>query len=219
LQRQRLAESQVLDRRARRVLHDDILPQLHAALLALNQPSDFGSLPPAPAILASLTNVHRQISDLLREMPAATSPELMRLGLLGALRRTVADELGNAFDSVTWEVEPETERRAQSLPPVTAEVLFYAAREAVRNAARHGRNGNNALHLRVAALWQGGLKILIEDDGVGLEATSQSQPGSGQGLALHSTMMAVIGGTLAVEGRPEAYTRVSLTLPQSNRDS
>ena len=31
LQRQRLADSQVLDRRARRVLHDDVLPRLHTA--------------------------------------------------------------------------------------------------------------------------------------------------------------------------------------------
>src|SRR4029078_12727880 len=35
LQRQRLAESQVVDRRTRRVLHDDVLPQLHTAMLLL----------------------------------------------------------------------------------------------------------------------------------------------------------------------------------------
>ena len=34
LQRQRLAESQVVDRRSRRVLHDDVLPYLHTAMLA-----------------------------------------------------------------------------------------------------------------------------------------------------------------------------------------
>ena len=37
LQRQQLAESQVVDRRIRRVLHDDVLPQVHATLLALNR--------------------------------------------------------------------------------------------------------------------------------------------------------------------------------------
>jgi signal transduction histidine kinase len=217
LQRQRLAESQVLDRRARRVLHDDTLPRLHAALLTLNQPPDFGSLQRTSEISAALTEVHRQISDLLREMPAATAPEVARLGLFGALRRTVDDELGPAFDSVTWEIEPEAESQAQSLPPVTAEVLFYAAREAIRNAARHGRdsdsNAARALHLRVAAQWQDGLKIVIEDDGVGLETTGQSQRGNGHGMALHSTMLAVVGGTLTLESVPKVYTRVSLTLP------
>src|SRR5439155_25530159 len=35
LQRQRLMESQVVDRRTRRMLHDDVLPRIHAAILAL----------------------------------------------------------------------------------------------------------------------------------------------------------------------------------------
>jgi signal transduction histidine kinase len=210
LQRQRLAESQVLDRRARRVLHDDTLPRLHAALLSMS------SNPANAEAITLLAEVHRQISDLLREMPPATTPEVARLGLIGALRRMVDDELRQDFDAVTWEVEPEAERKAQSLPPVTAEVLFYAAREAIRNAARYGRdskaNESRPLHLRVAALWQDGLKISIEDDGVGLGAADQSKEG-GHGLALHSTMLAVVGGFLALESRPDAFTRVSLTLP------
>jgi len=36
LQRQRLAEGQVIDRRARRALHDEILPRLHTAMLSLD---------------------------------------------------------------------------------------------------------------------------------------------------------------------------------------
>jgi signal transduction histidine kinase len=210
LQRQRLAESQVLDRRARRVLHDDVLPQLHAALLQVSrEPIHADAIP-------LLAEVHRQISDLLREMPPVTTPEVARLGLIGALRRMVDDELRQAFDAVTWEVEPEAERKAQGLPPVTAEVLFYAAREAIRNAARYGRdskaNESRPLHLRVAAQWQDGLKISIEDDGVGLGAADQSKEG-GHGLVLHSTMLAVVGGFLALESRPDAFTRVSLILP------
>src|SRR5690606_36238036 len=69
LQRQRLAESQVLDRRARRVIHDDVLPQLHAALLRL---------PPGPPdgdVRPLLAGIHRQLSDLLRAMPATPPPE------------------------------------------------------------------------------------------------------------------------------------------------
>jgi signal transduction histidine kinase len=206
LQRERLTESQVLDRRARRVLHDDILPQLHTALLKLNsQTTDAETI-------ALFTDVHHQISDLLRDLPTPTAPEAARLGLFTALRHTVNGELGQAFDSVTWDIAPEAENKSQSLPPLTAEVLFYAAREAIRNAARYGRNGNaaNPLNLRLAAVWQEGLKILIEDDGAGFEATQRSSQGSGQGLALHSTLLAVVGGTLSVESIPGAYTRVSL---------
>ena len=39
------------------------------------------------------------------------------------------------------------------------------------------------------------------------------EQGGGNGLALHSTMMAVVGGTLAVESEVGSYTRVILTLP------
>jgi signal transduction histidine kinase len=60
----------------------------------------------------------------------------------------------------------------------------------------------------------GGLEILIEDDGVGLGVEDGVNEGGGQGLALHSTMMAVVGGSLAAESLADAYTRVSLILPR-----
>jgi signal transduction histidine kinase len=217
LQRERLAHSQVLDRHARRVLHDDVLPRLHAALLTLNSGQ-------AGEVAALLTEAHRQIADLLREMPAAAAPEVARWGLVGALRQAVDEELGHAFDEVSWEIEPQAEQEARAIPPLTAEVLFYAAREAIRNAARHGRGEDESrpLRLRVSAAWrdpsagsgQGGLELIIEDDGVGVGQAFSLPEASGQGLALHGTLMAVVGGTLAVESAPSAYTRVVLTLPR-----
>ena len=154
-------------------------------------------------------------------MPATAAPEVARLGLIGALRRTVASELGGAFDGVIWRIEPEAEQAAQSLPALSAEVIFYAAREAIRNAARYGRDGDpvRPLHLTVSVVWRGGLEITVEDDGVGLGVASASAEGSGQGLGLHSTMMAVIGGSLTAESVGGAYTRISLALPQSMWDA
>jgi len=233
LQRRRLAESQVLDRQARRVLHDDVLPRLHAAMLMLGNadrspaaPDERASLesqavePAAPATqyaeaVALLGDIHRQIANLLHAMPAMTAPEVARLGLIGALRQTVASELGSDFDAVAWRIEPEAEHAAQTIPALAAEVLYYAAREALRNAARYGRAGDPArsLHLTVSGLWRGGLVIVVEDDGVGLGTARVSSEGSGQGLGLHSTMMAVIGGTLTAESVDGAHTRISLALP------
>ena len=141
---------------------------------------------------------------------------LFRSGLVGALRQAIDDELGSAFDGVAWQVEPEAEQQAQTIPSLTAEVLFYAAREAIRNAARYGRDTDKALplHLCIGVAWRDGLEITIEDDGVGVDAVQKSSTSSGQGLALHTTMMAVVGGTLAVESAPEKYTRVTLALAQ-----
>ena len=70
LQRERLTESQVLDQRARRVLHDDVLPRLHAAMLTLGAPGDESYTDTVEA----LADAHRQIADLLHEMPTVTAP-------------------------------------------------------------------------------------------------------------------------------------------------
>jgi signal transduction histidine kinase len=222
LGRQRLVESQVLDRRTRRVLHDEVLPRLHTAMLSLSR-AGAETARPSSDVVSSLGDIHRQLSDLLRDVPGAVAPEVEGTGLLGALRQLVDGELAGAFDGVTWQVEPQAEREVDAIPVLSAEVLFYAAREAMRNAARYGRGGDAArpLHLQVGVAWRrpaegaddGGLEILIQDDGVGTGVEDGAGRGGGQGLALHSTMMAVIGGTLAVESAPDRYTRVWLTLP------
>ncbi|MEO8224885.1 MAG: ATP-binding protein, partial [Gammaproteobacteria bacterium] len=189
----------------------DVLPRLHTVMLQLS-----ATPRTPPGTLTLLADVHRQISDLLHAMPPTTAPTVARLGLVGALQRAVDDELGSAFDGVTWQVAPEAVAFASSIPPLTVDVVFYAAREAIRNAARYGRNGDSTrpLHLQVGVAWRNGLEIRIQDDGVGMQTPPPAADGSGHGLALHSTMMAVVGGALATDTLPGHYTRVTLTLPQ-----
>ncbi|MBI5054500.1 MAG: hypothetical protein HZB52_14715 [Chloroflexi bacterium] len=209
LQRQRLAESQVMDRQTRRVLHDDILPNIHAAMLMLNNEKNIAST------ITALTHTHRQISDLLRGVPRAITMDVETLGLIGAMQETMKNELGSAFDSVIWQIDPKAEQRSKGMPPLTAEVLFCAAREAIRNAARYGRGAESAspLNLRIELNGREGLTILIEDDGVGIKSNSTDH--SGHGLSLHHTMMAIVGGSLNVESESAKFTRVILTLPES----
>ncbi len=211
LQRQRLAESQLLDRRTRRVLHDDILPQIHTALIALGGDGT-SAIPNATTLLM---DVHHQVSDLLREMPARSTPAVARMGLIAALHHLLADELPETFDDVVWRVEPKAEQRLQQLPHLTVEVLFYAAREAIRNAARYGRGGrtNQPLHLQIEIADQNGLVVTVRDDGVGLHQAADPLQGSQQGLDIHRTMLAVVGGTLDVTSSPGQYTQVLLRLP------
>lgn len=205
IQRERLAQSQVIDRRTRRMLHDEVLPRLHAAMLML--PPESGE------IVSELGEIHRQIADLLHQSVAA--PEVAQMGLIPALRKSLDGELSGAFDSVSWAVDPAAETDAAEIPVLTAEVLYYAAREAMRNAAIYGRGGHprRPLNLTIEITRGDGLHIRVEDDGVGVEQTHGSPNGSGHGMALHSTMMAVIGGSLTVESVPDQFTRVLLYLP------
>jgi hypothetical protein len=201
IQRQRLAEGSVIDRQTRRVLHDEVLPTLHTAML---------TMPPDQVRTVNLlADTHRQISDLLHDMP--TKVEITSAGLVDALRRTLDGELRGAFDSITWQIGPEVETRIGDVPTLMTEVIYYAAREVIRNAARYGRGNHEALRLYIVITWCDGLQLAIEDDGVGIIAGESH--GNGHGLALHSTMMAVIGGTLTVESASGQYTRVVLSLP------
>jgi signal transduction histidine kinase len=215
IQRERLVGSQVLDRKTRRVLHDEILPTLHADLLALYARSA-GDAETSKA-LADLAQIHRRISQLLIDMPHTSPSEESIRNIAEALRHLMADELKDSFDDVQWEIDPRAELVSENLPPMFIEVWFYAAREAVRNAAKYGRgtDASRPLHLKFSLQATDSLELAIEDDGVGIPSGEGSKSGTGQGLALHGTMMALIGGRLIVERGAAGGTAVRLVLPQT----
>jgi len=211
LQRQRLAESQVADRRTRRVLHDDVLPHLHTALLSLSIAGN-----QYEETMEALSSAHRQISDLLRDLPIVTAPEVSRSGLICALRKTVANEFLDAFDQVDWKIPKEAEAQLKRLTPLVSEVVYFAAREAIRNAARHGGNKDvlPSIDITINQDPQGWMLIVKDDCIVNRSIAPNKKISSGQGLALHSTLMAVIGGELSFEQVPDEGTRVVLRIPQ-----
>ena len=207
LQRQRWVESRVIDRQTRRILHDDVLPNLHTVLLSL------GNQPAHAQLAQTLTETHQQISQLLRQMPSGRTPNLDQRGLFGALHQLMTGEFAGWFDAVTWQLDPVAEAFASKLPPVSADVLYHALREVIRNAAKHGRDSDaqHPLTLCIRAGYTEHLAISIEDNGIGPARTSTTDNG-GHGLALHSTMLAIIGGQLNLESVPGSLTRVTITL-------
>ena len=207
LQRQRMTETQVADHRARRALHDEVLPRLHTAMLMLS-----GSETDRAESQTLLANVHKEISELLRSMPSALAPSVAQWGLLGALNKSVEEEFARDFDAINWNVSTEAKDYSAGLSSVVSEVLFHAAREAIRNAAKYGRTDKSTLTLTISVQVEDEFRLTIIDDGSNLNAT-KNQSSSGQGLALHGTMMAVIGGKLAVENNAPHGVKVELTLP------
>ena len=214
LQRRSLSEDTAHGRSLRSVLHDDVLPRLHATMLAVRS-ADRGDEAPAEVAVRQLAELHAELAEMLHGLAAAGGGVLDRMGLTQAIRCLVEDEFAEAFDAATCAIDPDVEPYVGLLPVLTAEVLYYAAREAVANAARHGRAGEptRTLSLAVRITWHEGLRIVIEDTGVGFRVSDETV-GTGQGVALHSTMMAVIGGGWATESRPGEFTRVTLWLPE-----
>jgi len=232
IQRRHTTTSQVVDQRVRRQLHDEILPQVHASMLELVSHGD--ALIEVETTLGLLESIHQKLSSLLVSMPAAAVPEVEEYGLVGALRKLLESNMATAFDQIDFYIEPEIDYKTRDLPPMVAEVIYSAVREGVRNAARYGRGMNDRSRLCLNICISTGpgdcLRITLEDNGVGIEnglskTERSSTPddlaieSSGQGLSLHTTLMAIIGGSLSVSSRPGQYTRLSLDLPEAAWDN
>ncbi len=192
LTRVQWAEGQVADRQTRRVLHDDILPDLHTALIMLRHEPQVQT----EQVVDLLAAVHRQISDLLRALPVR-SPARPSGHLLEDLRRLVTEEMAPRFDMVRFAATADASVTITRLRPLASEVIFYAASELVRNAARHGRRENVPLALTVTVEGRRDLTVTVQDNGKGGSAPG-TDGGAGQGLALHTAMLAIVGGTLSV---------------------
>ncbi len=223
LLQQRIAQVQVLSAQHKRILHDEVLPQIHLALLKVeslrsagrdsNSPSD-GAQQTDEATTA-LMQAHRRISALVREMSNAVPTRLESEGLAAAMQSALAHDFRDSFDRIDWQAEPVAIDQAKRLPLFASEVIFYAAQEALRNAAKHGRgdDARRPLHLEVALHSRSGLELIVEDDGVG-RPIDQPHDETGSGLRFHTAMLAVIGGTLSVEDRSGGGTRVVIAVSQ-----
>ncbi len=216
---QRLAQTRILEGQGRRVLHDEVLPELHTAILYL---SGGAEEPGKQEALQILTNAHKRISDLMRQLPLAAPYSLGKGGVVAALRSLVENQYSRSFEQVNWCIQPEAEEQARSLPLFMSEVLFFAARELIRNAADHGRGEDS---MRELTLWlemscaEGRLRLSVADNGVGILLPSVGRKhSSGSGLRIHSAMLAAIGGQLAVMPRSGGGTCAVIDLPLKSFD-
>ena len=210
LQRQKLVETQLMDQKTRRVLHDEVLPILHTTMLSLNGLNGNGEA------IQELTTAHQMIADLLAQMPGTSIDPVRKFGLVAALRKLPQNEMVNQFQHIEWDIPEGIEIELDNLPAQTAEIVYYAAREALRNAAKHGRgrDKNRPLNIRIKGQYAESLQLIIQDDGVGLAQTipAPNPNGAGQGLTLHSTMLAVMGGQLVIDNAPDRGTQVVIQI-------
>ncbi len=210
IQRKRSAENSIIDLRTRRKLHDDVLPGLHEVILRLS--SQKGREQTQNENITLLTKVHQEIAGLIRlPLPLLDAVDKEN-ELLSALRSLIDTEFSKSFDQIYWKITTD------SIPltaPLVKEVLLGAVSELVRNAAVHGRgNKDQALVLTITVERSTNLYICIADNGVGLAAeTEKSELGSGSGLGLHRTLLAVIGGNCIIEQASPNGTQSTIILP------
>jgi signal transduction histidine kinase len=172
--------------------------------------------------IKALSDVHLQIADLIHTLPG--TPAVIANGnLISAIRTMVQGEFATEFHAVSWQIQ---DNLSPLLDPLAYEIVYTAVREAIRNAAAHGRgqDAERKLGLVIEIKQVDWVIICIKDDGVGLsyqppaDGSLPSNRGSGSGLALHSTMMAIIGGYLTVETPVSGGTQVLITFPPTQAE-
>lgn len=227
LLRRRIVDVKLLGAQQRRVLHDEILPQMHLALLRLemlrpvvvDHQEQVAAVEPAQALndtIEIISDAHRRLAAMMRATATSAPHRLERDGMMHAIHTMMNHDFQQAFDEIEWAVSEETARHIDELvPPAIAELIFAAVQEALRNAARHARGSDvhRRLHVTVKASCKPHLEIIVADDGVGIGAASSSTTGTGGGLLTHSALLAIAGGSLTVKSVAGEGATVRIFLP------
>jgi histidine kinase/DNA gyrase B/HSP90-like ATPase len=204
LARQRGVESELSAALPRRVLHDEVLPRLHVAIMRLEalRARILPAAVPAGVLereVASsttvdkaapveiergmeetqreLTQAHRDLAALMRSAPMANLRRLEH-GFAGALRAALDGEFRGSFDAVRLNLPEDARAAADTLPPIVADLLLGATLEAIRNASKHARG--EALHRPLALevelrADERWISTIVRDDGVGVSADGTGQ--------------------------------------------
>jgi two-component sensor histidine kinase len=234
LLRRRIIDVKLLGAQQRRVLHDEILPQMHLALLRLEtlrslpgtkEKSVSGEAELTQAVdetIARITDAHRRLAAMMRATAPSAPHRLESDGMIYAIRTMLDQDFQHSFDEVEWRVSDETAAYIDEVtPPAIAELIFAAVQEALRNAARHARGSDVHRRLRLIfkASWNksdNSLEVIVADDGVGIASASSSTTGTGGGLLTHSALLAIAGGSLTIKSSPGEGVTVRILLPAAS---
>jgi len=216
LLRRRIVDVKLLGAQQRRVLHDEILPQMHLALLRLETLRLHRDAAALDEAVGMISDAHRRLAAMMRATSLGAPHRLERDGMMPALRTMLEQDFQNVFDEVEWCVSEETAARIDEVvPPAIAELIFAAVQEALRNAARHARGTDvhRRLRLTFKASCDPNLEVIVTDDGVGITSVNSSTTGTGGGLLTHSALLAIAGGSLTVKSMPGEGVTVRILLP------
>lgn len=209
LQKKHIEDQRISDYKTRRMLHDEILPEIHSSILILSRVQNESAFLEQ---IRLLTDLHKRISSFLRELPD-TSLEIQRLGLIDALiRRTDSEFETSWFD---WSYDPGLQERFPISKPETLEVLFYACRESIRNAVKYSEEGERK-RISVSFFEKNTDKkgILIQIKNRIERRRNSSVQSAGQGLKIHSALLKVFGGHLTLEFLNTNEVLVEIFLPE-----
>jgi two-component system, NarL family, sensor histidine kinase DevS len=202
----RVVEAQELERRRlARELHDETGQALTSILLGLKSLEDkLGDADSRAAAAALRELVVETLQDVRRLAVELRPSALDDFGLVAALERlttSFSEQTGIAID-----FEPSLAE--ERLPEEVEIALYRIVQESLTNVVKHAR----ARHVSILlARRDGGVKVVIEDDGLGFDVGESAN--GGFGLIGMRERLALLGGRLRVESSGETGTTVAAEVP------
>jgi signal transduction histidine kinase len=188
-------------KRIARDLHDQIGQPLTAIALGIDRLQES----PDPQALTGLRSLAVETLDDVRRIALALRPALLdELGLAAALQRFGRDQQARYGVPVNVLVQ-----LPQRLPPVEETVLYRVAQEALTNVVRHAGAEQVSVVVTQAG---GGVRLVVEDDGVGFDPERISGTQS-LGIAGMRERLELLGGDLRLETAPGAGCTVHARIP------
>jgi signal transduction histidine kinase len=188
-----------------RELHDDVIQRL--ALLSIELGSVERLVPAAEQTqkLRAVRRELRRLSDDMHSLSRRMHPSVLDdVGLAEALRAECQCRCRQGGIDISLEIG--------TLPVVgrdAALCLYRVLQEALNNVSRHARSRTASVVLRHA---DGGLRLIVHDDGVGFDPTRPRQ-GSSLGLVSMCERLRLVNGTFEVDSGPGRGTTVTAWVP------
>ena len=193
-------------KRISRELHDDTGQSLMVIRLYLGMLEQGTNSRIARNKIRETLNVVDRTIEGLRRMIARLSPlVLQELGLIAAIRKAAKDLAKSTGVKVRVAVSDEVGR----LPAETEAAIYRVVQEALHNVAKHAHARNVNIHM---AREGHGVRLLVDDDGVGMERRSSSR-GKSFGLAGIKERVGMLGGELRLQSSKGKGTRIEVTVP------
>jgi signal transduction histidine kinase len=200
-------------RRLSRELHDEFgqsLTAVNAYLWLIERQS-----PAEPPVLRERTAEARRVVSrtlaAMRELSQLLRPSVLDdFGLVPSLDSHLRAFAARHQIEATFSADGLPER----LPSDMETALYRITQEALTNVARHAR----ATRVRVALVGRdGGVRLEIEDDGVGLPTRNGSASRPGTGLVGIRERVRALGGTVTISSREGTCLRIAIPLSMEMR--
>ena len=197
-------------RRLSRELHDDMNQRL--AMVALEIDSVQRSLPESDPMQKTLHHLNDQVSalsDSVLHLAYQLHPSILDdLGLVVALKSSIQEF--SQWENIAVTFQPRDV--PQFLPQDIASCVYRVTQECLRNVAKHAQASQVSVEVKGV---EGGLQLVITDNGKGFIHESGLRGTRGLGLIGMKERIRVVHGTFEVKASEGKGTTVTAWIPLS----